>query len=212
MAHSTDLQYFAWGIDRPDAMQQRLELRDEHWAFLDRFEDRLLARGPALYDADPKRVLGSIHVVELEDDAEARHFAFDEPFAKNGVSSDVVLTKYRYDLGRTQFEYDGNADSPRFFVHCPAANPGTDPPPDVAAAHEAHCAAFDTHVVCQGALLDESGDWAGRIAPAAPARATGATFTAGDSCPRAGFCAETAIHRWTKGGAANLKAVGLMQR
>jgi uncharacterized protein YciI len=207
------MQYFAWGIDRSDAMQQRLELRDEHWAFLDRFEDRLLARGPVLDDADPKRVLGSIHVVELEDDAEARHFAFDEPFAKNGVFSDVVLTKYRHELGRTQFEYDGNANSPRFFVHCPAANPGTDPPSDVAAAHEAHCAAFDTHVVCRGSLLDDDGNWAGRVfLLEARDRASVEAFVADDPCAKAGLYAETAIRRWTMGGAANLKAVGLMQR
>lgn len=207
------MQYFAWGVDRPDATQQRLDLRDEHWAFLDRFEERLLARGPVLDDEDPKRVLGSIHVVELDDDAEARHFAYDEPFSKEGVFSDVVLTKYRHELGRTQFDFEGNPDSPRFFVHCPAAAPGTEPPADLADAHEAHCAAFDAHVVCRGSLLDAAGGWAGRILLLeAPDRATVETFVADDPCTRAGLYAETAIRRWTMGGAANLKAVGLMQR
>ena len=57
------MQYFAWGVDRPDAMEQRLDLRDAHWAFLDRFEDRRRARGPVLDDAEPTKVLSSIHVV-----------------------------------------------------------------------------------------------------------------------------------------------------
>lgn len=90
------MQYFAWGVNRPDAMQQRLALRDAHWASLDRFGDRLLARGPVHDDAEPTKVLGSIHVVELDDDAEARHFAYDEPFAKEGVFSAVVLSGYRH--------------------------------------------------------------------------------------------------------------------
>jgi uncharacterized protein YciI len=57
------VQYFAWGVDRPDAMEQRLDLRDAHWAFLDRSEDRLFARCPVLDDAEPTKVLSSIHVV-----------------------------------------------------------------------------------------------------------------------------------------------------
>jgi len=151
------VQYFAWGVDRPDAMEQRLDLRDAHWAFLDRSEDRLFARCPVLDDAEPTKVLSSIHVVELDDDAEARHFAYDEPFAKEGVFSAVVLSGYRHELGRTQFEFESDPDAPRFFVHCPAAAPGTAPPDDISSAHESHCAAFDSHVVCRGSLIDEDG-------------------------------------------------------
>lgn len=206
------MQYFAWGVDRPGAMADRVAHREAHWAFLDRFEERLLARGPVLDDEDPSQVLGSIHVVELEDDAEARHFAFDEPFAKEGVFSDVVLTKYRHELGRTQFEFEGNQDSPRFFVHCPAAAPGAKPPAEVDLAHEAHCAAFDAHVVCRGSLLDDDGNWAGRIfLLEAPDRATVETFVADDPCTKADLYAETVIRRWTMGGAANIKAAGLME-
>jgi len=207
------VQYFAWGIDRPDAMDRRLDLRDAHWAFLDRFEDRLLARGPVLDDAEPTKVLGSIHVVELDDDAEARHFAYDEPFAKEGVFSAVVLSGYHHELGRTQFEFESNPDAPRFFVHCPAAAPGTAPPDDISSAHESHCAAFDSHVVCRGSLIDEHGGWTGRIfLLEAPDRETVERFVANDPCTAAGCYAETAIRRWTMGGAANLKAAGLMQR
>jgi len=90
------VQYFAWGIDRPDAMDRRLDLRDAHWASLDRFGDRLLARGPVFDDAEPTKVLGPIHVVELDDDAEALHFAYDEPFAKEGVFFAVLLSGYRH--------------------------------------------------------------------------------------------------------------------
>jgi uncharacterized protein YciI len=165
------VQYFAWGVDRPDAMEQRLDLRDAHWAFLDRSEDRLFARCPVLDDAEPTKVLSSIHVVELDDDAEARHFAYDEPFAKEGVFSALVLSGYRHELSRTQLEFESNPDAPRFFVHCPAAAPGTAPPDDIASGDESHCAAFDSHVVCRGSLIDEDGfpenDLSSRRPPAA---------------------------------------------
>jgi uncharacterized protein YciI len=161
--------------------------------------------------ADPQKVLGSIHIVEL-DDAAAHSFAYDEPFAMDGVFAEIVVMRFRLELGRTQFVFDSMPDHPRFFVHCPAA-PGVDAvPDDIASAHEDYCRAFDPHFVCRGSLLTDDGAWAGRaFFIEMPDRAAVEDFLANDPCAVAGLCEAPRVHRWTMGGAANIRAAGLMK-
>jgi hypothetical protein len=156
--------------------------------------------------------MGCIHIVELDDSDAAHSFAYDEPFAVEGVFAEIVMMRFRLEVGRTQFVFEGTPDHPRFFVHCPAA-PGVDAvPDDIASAYEAYCRTFDPHFVCRGSLLTAEGAWAGRaffIEMADRAALDG--FLADDLCTTVGLYDALRIHRWTIGGAANIKAAGLMR-
>lgn len=206
------MQYFVWGIDGPDSKAQRIAVMERHWEFIARYDDRLIARGPVLDSSDTQKVLGSIHIVEIGDADAAHTFAYDEPFAVEGVFAEIVMMPFRLELGRTQFVFEGTPDHPRFFVHCPAA-PGVDAvPDDVASAHEEYCRKFDPHFVCRGSLLTHDGAWAGRaFFIEMPDRAALESFLADDPCARSGLYDTPRVHRWTMGGAANIKAAGLMK-
>ena len=206
------MQYFVWGIDAPDSKAQRAAIVEPHWAFIARYDDRLIARGPVLDPENPKAVTGSIHIVELEDEAAARVFAYDEPFAQAGVFSEIVLMQFALELGRTQFEFKSNPDHPRFFIHCPAVKLGADIPADLVAAHDAYCRDFDQYLVCKGSLLTLGSDWTGRVFfLEMPDRAAVDRFLVADPCALAGLYEAPRVHRWTMGGAANIKASGLMK-
>jgi uncharacterized protein YciI len=141
-----------------------------------------------LDSSDTQKVLGSIHIVEFGD-ADASHtFAYDEPFAVEGVFAEIVMMPFRLELGRTQFVFEGTPDHPRFFVHCPAA-PGVDAvPDDVASAHDEYCRKFDPHFVCRGSLLTDDGAWAGRAFFIEMLdRAALESFLADDPCARSGL-------------------------
>lgn len=205
------MQYFVWGIDRPDSKDRRIANMERHWEFIARYDDRLIARGPVLDTAAPQKVLGSIHIVELDDADAARAFAYDEPFAVEGVFAEIVTMPFRLELGRTQFVFEGTPDDPRFFIHCPAASGIDAVPDDIASAHEAYCREFDAHFVCRGSLLTDDGAWAGRaFFLEMPDRAAVDRFLADDPCTTAGLYDAPRVHRWTMGGAANIKAAGLM--
>ena len=207
------MQYFAWATDRPGAAETRKALMQTHWDFIARYDDCLIARGPVLAADDPMRPVGSIHIAELPDDDAAHTFVYDEPFAQAGVFGDILLTRFELELGRTQFEYEGQPDRPRFLVYCPAAD-GTpaEEPGDVRDAHRDYCAAFDEFFVCRGALFTLDGDWAGRLfLMEVPDRETVERFIDGDPCRSAGLYAKADIHRWTMGGAAALRAAGLVK-
>ncbi len=206
------MQYFAWGTDRPGGMEHRKENIQAHWDFIARYDDRLIARGPVLDIDAPGEVRGSIHIAELKDDEEARHFVHAEPFAVAGLFADIVLTRFALELGRTQFDFESNPSSPRFFIYCPATpDAPVREPAAVAEAHRAYCRDFDRQFVCRGSLLTFDGDWAGRVFFVEMAdRKAVESFLADDPAARAGLYAETYIHRWTMGGADNIKAAGLL--
>lgn len=206
------MQYFVWGTDEPDSMAQRIAIMERHWEFIARYDDCLIARGPVLDSADVKKVKGSIHIVELDNADAAKAFAYDEPFAVEGVFAEIAMMPFRLELGRTQFDFESTPDHPRFFVHCPAATEVDVVPDNVASDHEVYCREFDPHFVCRGSLLTAAGAWAGRVFfIEMPDRAAVEGFLAGDPCVAAGLYDAHQIHRWTMGGAANLRAAGLMK-
>ena len=203
------MQFFAWGINRPGAGEARSAIINDHWDFIDRYDDTLIARGPVLDDADPGQVIGSIHVLDLADWDAAREFAYREPFAGAGLFSDIVLKRFRLDMDRTQFQFRGNPDHPRFFIHCPAGggNPGA-----LADDHHAYCREFDAHMICRGALLTAEGDWDGAVFFAEfPDADAVRAFLEGEPLNRAGLFKAPAIRRWTMGGRANLNAKGTLK-
>lgn len=92
------MQFFVYGRDRPGSLEQKKELTERHWTFLDPYADRLIARGPTLDDnGDPT---GSLHIVDLPDVEAARRFTYEEPYYQAGIFESVMLCRYVSLLGR----------------------------------------------------------------------------------------------------------------
>ena len=68
------MEFFCHHRDRPGSMALRLELAEEHWSYMDRYAERMIARGPTLTD-DGETATGSVHIVDLPDPAAAREAA-----------------------------------------------------------------------------------------------------------------------------------------
>ena len=206
------MQFFAWGINRPGVKEARAAIIHDHWDFIDRYADRLIARGPVLDPADLSVVTGSIHIVDLEDEDAFRHFVDDEPFAAAGLFSEIRRRRFRLDLNRTQFQFESTPDCPRYFIHCPARTGTRDRRAALAEEHEAYCESLDRHFVCRGSLLTDGGDWDGSLFFVEfPSEDEVAGFLAEEPCNRAGLFAEVAVHRWTMGGRENLSAIGALK-
>jgi uncharacterized protein YciI len=98
------MEFLCYHRDRPGSLPLREHLGEEHWSYMDRFDARLIARGPT-FDGDT--VSGSLHIADLPDPAAARAFAFDEPNYQAGVYRDVLLRRWRNALGRTMWDFPG---------------------------------------------------------------------------------------------------------
>lgn len=83
------MKFFVLGVDGP-AFGSVEHLSEAHWAYMDRWADHLVARGPTT-SVDGHHT-GSVHVVDLPSLAAAFRFAHEEPFAKVGWYSAVTVT------------------------------------------------------------------------------------------------------------------------
>ncbi|MEU9061649.1 YciI family protein [Streptomyces sp. NPDC048430] len=100
------MEFFCYHRDRPGSLTLRNELVEEHWSYMDRYAEELIARGPTF--ADDETPTGSVHIVDLPDAATARTFAFDEPNYQAGAYRDVLLRRWRNLLGRTMWDFPGD--------------------------------------------------------------------------------------------------------
>ena len=100
------MEFFCHHRDRPGSLPLRRELGEAHWSYMDRYAERLIARGPTFAD-DGETPTGSVHIVDLPDPAAARAFAFDEPNHQAGVYRDVLLRRWHNVLGRTMWDFPG---------------------------------------------------------------------------------------------------------
>ena len=184
-AHSLGVEFFCYHRDRDGSGALRDALIEQHWAYMDGFEHEIIARGPTL-TPDGETATGSVHVVELAGPAAARAFAFDEPNYQAGVYRDVLIRRWRNQLGRTMWEFPGGrAGGNRFFVLGLGEGPAADErPPD------------DDGLIAYGPLLSDDGAaWLGTVllARAADADAARALLTVERY-------AAVEVHRWEFGG------------
>ncbi|MCU7725881.1 YciI family protein [Actinoplanes sp. KI2] len=184
------MEYFVYGRDRPGAQELRWRLVEEHWGFMDRFADGMIARGPTLSD-DLSSATGSVHIVDLPDAAAARFFAFEEPNYLAGVYADVTVRRFANLLGRTMWEFPGRElEADRFLVLGHTRSSAGRPEQLLEGAQTERLIAF-------GPLFTEDGDeWVGtavigEFADAAAARAVLAAT---------GLYADIEVHNWTFGG------------
>jgi uncharacterized protein len=90
-------------------------LTEEHWSYMDRFADRMTARGPTLA-GDRETWTGSLHIVDLPGDDAAREFVEHEPYNRAGLFVSHVIRRFENLLGRTMWEFPGDSVDPRFLV------------------------------------------------------------------------------------------------
>jgi len=117
------MQFFFYCRDKAGAGEARRALLKDHWSFMDRYVDSMIARGPTM-SSDGKAMTGSMHMVDLPDADAARVFAHEDPFAKGDVFEDIMVRRYHNVLGRSMWQFDGDPQNPRFhFIG--QARPGT---------------------------------------------------------------------------------------
>ncbi|MFF7446500.1 MULTISPECIES: YciI family protein [unclassified Streptomyces] len=197
------MEYFFYCRDRQGSMPLRMELNEDHWAFMDRYVDVMIARGPTL-TADGEGVTGSMHIVDLPDAAAAREFAFDEPNHRAGVYSEVMIRRWRNVLGRTMWEFTGaRAGRPRFLVIAhgkPDATGASDR--QLAEQHRYLVDGYRHHLIAYGPLLSEDGTgWRGTaLLVELPDRGAAEALMAEEPCARDGLYERVEIHDWRFGG------------
>ena len=99
------MEFFCYHRDRPGSTPLRERMAPQHWAYMDRFAERMIARGPSF--APDGTLTGSVHVLDLPDVAAARAFAFEEPGWQAGAYRDVLLRRWRNTTGRTMWQFMG---------------------------------------------------------------------------------------------------------
>lgn len=139
------MEFFCYHRDRPGSAALREKLREEHWSYMDRYQAEMIARGPTL--AGDGAATGSVHILDLTHPAAARVFAFDEPGYQAGVYRDVLLRRFRNLLGRTMWDFPGDASSSKYLV----LGLGDGPAADVALPPERD------ELIAYGPLLSDDG-------------------------------------------------------
>ena len=91
------------------------ELVEEHWSYMDRFSESMIARGPTL-DADRETATGSLHVLALPTVDAAREFVALEPNNRAGVYGEHLVWRFENLLGRSMWEFSGQAAERRFLI------------------------------------------------------------------------------------------------
>ncbi|WP_330175362.1 YciI family protein [Streptomyces sp. NBC_01498] len=182
------MEFFIHHRDRSGSGTLRDELLEEHWSYMDRYAEEMIARGPTLSDTDADVATGSVHILDLPGPAAARAFAFDEPGYQAGVYRDVMIRRWRNALGRTMWDFPGGRDGgDRYLVL--GLGPA-DPAVDLAAPDDRD------ELIAYGPLMSD--DDRTRVGTAvllrAPDRATArAVLTPG------GY-AQIEVHAWQFGG------------
>ena len=180
------MDFFCYHRDRPGSLTLREELAERHWSYMDRYAAEMIARGPTLAD-DGDTPTGRVHILGLPDPAAARAFAFDEPNYQAGVYRDVLLRRWRNQLGRTMWDFPGGrVDGNRYLVIGLGAGQAADlaAPPD----HD--------ELIAYGPLLSDDGyAWLGT---AALVRAPDPERARAVLVP--GRYADIEVHNWRFGG------------
>ncbi|MEV6472107.1 YciI family protein [Streptomyces sp. NPDC051657] len=143
------MPFYVHAQDQPDVADQLMELCEEHWSYMDRFDSRLILRGPTLSDNGEEHT-GSVHVVDVADRAAAERFAREEPFWKAGLYRDLTVSAAEVLLRR-----EPEADAPYTLITArwPVRDRASSGPIEQGLSG----AAPDSRLVFAAALLDDEG-------------------------------------------------------
>jgi len=90
--------YVATCLDKPNALQVRLDARPAHLAYLQSLGPRLKIAG-ALLGADERNPIGSMLIFDCADAAEAARLVAEDPFAKAGLFASADVKAWRQGVG-----------------------------------------------------------------------------------------------------------------
>jgi uncharacterized protein YciI len=111
------MDFFVYSRDAAgkESLRADDDLLEQHWSYMDAFEDTMIARGPTLAP-DRETATGSLHVLGLPSVAAATEFVEREPNNRAGVYAEHRIWAFENLLGRTMWGFTGVADEPRFLV------------------------------------------------------------------------------------------------
>ena len=199
------MEYFIYCRNKPDVDGLRAEHQEAHWSFMDQYDDRMIARGPTLNE-DRSAPTGSVHIVDLESEAEAMAFAHDEPYARAGVFGDIIIRRWTNALKRTIWDFEGDGSEPRFLLMAKGREGAgvTARRNELLEAHRAYLNATGRveRGILRGPLWDAGGEvWVGSIfLLQAPDRAYIEAFFADEPYTKDGLYTDFEILPWRFGG------------
>jgi uncharacterized protein len=189
------LDFFVYSRDAADtaALRDDQELLEEHWSYMDRFAESMIARGPT-FDTDRETATGSLHVVALPSVDAAREFVALEPNNRAGVYKEHLVWRFENLLGRSMWKFSGQPGESRFLI--------------IARSHDGRPVSADTlpadlleRLILYGALttLDGAEPVGVALALQAPDRqAVDALIE--DERTGLGAFSEVEVHNWEFGG------------
>jgi uncharacterized protein len=194
-----DYLFFCRG--KPGAGTLTEEHTEAHWSFMDQYAATMIARGPTLSD-DGTEWTGSLHVVNLPDDTAAQVFAFDEPYYRAGVFGEVFMRRWRNELGRTMWEFQGDPDRHQRFLIIGHGKPDASEQRGSLPLRQRFLDDHRDQLIGCGLLLsDDDATWVGGVMLAeAPDRAAVEALVESDPFAQAGLYQSVEIYRWRFGG------------
>ncbi|MEM8790464.1 MAG: YciI family protein [Pseudomonadota bacterium] len=84
-------------IDKPGALQTRLDNREAHLAHIDASNGAIVQAGPFLDHQD--KMCGSLLIMEADDASVAEAWAANDPYAKAGLFESVEIRPWRRVVG-----------------------------------------------------------------------------------------------------------------
>lgn len=90
-------------LDNPENSHLRKVHRDEHLVHLSRWQSRIVLAGPYI-DPDTGKDCGSMFLMEVESLEEARRFAHEDPYMRNGVFRHLEVWEWVWKTGSIQMK------------------------------------------------------------------------------------------------------------
>jgi len=90
--------FVATCTDKPNSMDLRLSTRPAHLAYLNGLGAKIKAGG-ALLSSDRQSVVGSLLILEGEDEAAIANMLADDPYAQAGLFASVDVKPWRQAVG-----------------------------------------------------------------------------------------------------------------
>lgn len=111
------MDFFVYSRDAADSARLRddQELLEQHWSYMDRFAESMIARGPTL-GANRDTATGSLHVLMLPSVGAAREFVALEPNNRAGVYGEHMVWRFENLLGRTMWDFSSQRAEPLFLI------------------------------------------------------------------------------------------------
>jgi uncharacterized protein YciI len=198
------VEYFYYCRDNPGTARLRDEIVEAHWSFMDTYADVMVARGPTLTE-DRETATGSMHIVGLPDAEAVRVFAYEEPNYRAGVYREVLVRRWRNELGATMWDFTSDPANAEQFLIIGHGHPGKTTASEALRDEQLRYLA-DSGVadrfIARGPLLSDDGtEWTGSAwLVELTDRAAVEAMLADEPYTRAGLYANIEIHPWQFGG------------